>query len=75
MGEVRPFQPLRRRYESVVPRGDMPTVACAFCDSTDTEAAAIYGCHMMTAQYYCRACRSVFDWVRDEPLGPEVSGS
>lgn len=73
MGKVHRFPdaaaaPGRR---SVLPRQAMPAVACPFCDSDDTEPASIYGCHMMTAQYYCRSCRSMFDWVRHEPLGPE----
>jgi hypothetical protein len=69
--EIRPFvlkvddaAPQRRR--SVVPREKMPVVQCAFCDSADTEPTSIYGCHMMTAQYFCRSCRSTFDWVREE---------
>ena len=69
--EIRPFampaddRPVHR-HRSVIPRGSMPSVTCAFCDSGDTEPTSIYGCHMMTAQYFCRSCRSTFDWVRDE---------
>jgi transposase-like protein len=44
----------------------MPAVDCAFCDSPDTEPTSVYGCHMLTAQYLCRACKSTFDWVRDD---------
>lgn len=55
-----------QRHRSVIPRGSMPGVQCAFCDSPDTEPTSIYGCHMMTSQFYCRSCRSTFDWVRDE---------
>lgn len=76
MGDVRPFprsgSARRRRHEAVLPRERMPVVECAFCGGDQTEPASIYGCHMMTAQYYCRACRSVFDWVREESLGPEI---
>ncbi len=75
MGDLRRFEPKSRRgsrrHESVIPRASMPSVACAFCDSEETEPVSIYGCHMMTAQYQCRSCRSVFDWVRAEPLGPD----
>ena len=68
---IRPFAlrveaPGAPRHRSVIPRGSMPGVQCAFCDSAETEPTSIYGCHMMTAQYYCRSCRSTFDWVRDE---------
>ena len=54
------------RHRSVIPRQAMPEAACAFCGSSATEPLSIYGCHMMTAQYYCRSCRSTFDSVRDE---------
>lgn len=79
MADVRHIEGARkvggRRYASVVAREEMPAVACAFCESEETEPASIYGCHMMTAQYYCRSCRSVFDWVREEPLGAEPDDS
>lgn len=56
-----------RRHRGVLPREQMPgDVECAFCGSVDTEPVAVYGCHMMTSQYFCHACRSTFDWVRDE---------
>ena len=58
-----------------IPRAAMPAVACAFCDSTDTEPTSAYGCHMLTAQYYCRACRSSFDWVRDEWAELQADGN
>ncbi len=52
-----------RRRQPVVPRAAMPTVACVFCGSADTEPVSIYGC---LAQYYCVTCRTSFDWVRDD---------
>ncbi len=55
-----------RRHEPVVPRDAMPPVCCVFCGSSNTEPVSIYGCHMMVAQYYCGACRTSFDWVRDD---------
>lgn len=41
-------------------------IPCPFCDGTDTEPASHFGSLLMTAHYYCRACRSTFDWARDE---------
>ncbi len=55
-----------RRRQPVVPRAAMPTVARVFCGSADTEPVSIYGCHMLVAQYYCVACCTSFDWVRDD---------
>jgi transposase-like protein len=42
------------------------TVACPFCDSTETEMIALFGMQMMTSQYYCRHCHSVFEAVKWE---------
>lgn len=76
MGKLRAFDrsvppPKGRARRSAVLPGRMPEVACPFCGGAETEPAAIYGCNMMTAQYYCRDCRTVFDWVRDEWVGVE----
>lgn len=43
------------------------TVACPFCDSTETEMIALFGMQMMTSQYYCRHCHSVFEAVKWDP--------
>jgi hypothetical protein len=37
---------------------------CPFCNSIDTELIALFGMQMMTSQYYCRHCRSVFEAVK-----------
>lgn len=42
-------------------------VACPFCDSTVTEMIALFGMQMMTSQYYCHHCHSVFEAVKWEP--------
>lgn len=55
-----------RRYRAVLPRAAMRHVNCAFCDSPDTEPTAIYGANMMLSQYYCHACKSSFDLVRND---------
>ena len=39
-------------------------VACAYCDSTDTELMSLFGQHLLGSQYYCRNCHSVFEAVR-----------
>lgn len=55
-----------RRRDPVLPRQNLPQVECAFCGSHDTEPSSIYGCHMLLAQYFCRSCRTTFNWVREE---------
>jgi hypothetical protein len=44
-------------------------VACPFCNSTDTELFSLFSQFLLTSQYYCRGCRTVFDAVRwaEEP--------
>ena len=54
------------RHRSVVPSELPQAIVCPFCASACTEPTATYGSHMMTAQYYCRDCRSSFDWARLE---------
>ena len=51
-------------------------VICPFCGSDETEPHAMFGSLMLLEQHYCRACRTVFERVRDqEPLAePEDSG-
>ncbi len=47
-------------------------VDCPFCGSTETEMIALFGMQMMTSQYYCRHCHSVFEAVKwTEPEAPE----
>ncbi len=55
------------------PPPDSPPVACAYCDSTDTEMIALFGQSLMVSQFYCRRCRSVFEavrWVEAESAPP-----
>lgn len=49
-----------------------PGPACPHCGSTDVELEARFGSTLMTRQYYCRGCRTVFEWVKwedDDPTG------
>ncbi|MBF6589297.1 MAG: hypothetical protein IVW57_02050 [Ktedonobacterales bacterium] len=55
------------------PHADQPTpasrpvaVACPFCRSPDVEPMALFGSHLMTEHYYCRACRTPFERVKDD---------
>ncbi|HEY3229913.1 MAG TPA: hypothetical protein VGJ87_11875 [Roseiflexaceae bacterium] len=44
---------------------DQPVI-CPFCGSDETELYAMFGSLLLTEQYYCRACRSVFERIRDD---------
>jgi hypothetical protein len=50
--------------------GERPAI-CPFCGSDQTEAHAMFGSLMLMEQRYCRACRTVFERIRDdEPPAP-----
>lgn len=42
-------------------------ITCPHCGSTDVEVEAAFGGSLMTRQYWCNGCRTVFEWVRWEP--------
>lgn len=50
--------------------------ACPFCGGNDTHLESPFGSVLSVAQYYCRRCRTVFEWIKrsagtdDEGPGP-----
>ena len=48
-------------------------VACPHCGSTDVALESPFGSQLMTAQYWCRGCRTVFERMKIEP--DEAPGS
>ncbi|MGD8495531.1 MAG: hypothetical protein PVF05_05025 [Gemmatimonadales bacterium] len=40
------------------------SVTCPFCDSDDTEQFSAFGSALSVSQYYCRSCRTVFEWMK-----------
>jgi hypothetical protein len=47
-----------------------PAVACPFCHSQDTACEAAFGTAHAYAQFYCRACRTPFEWIKWEEHSP-----
>ena len=41
-------------------------VECPFCGSRDSKPLAVFGALLMTSQYKCNACNTIFEWVRRE---------
>ena len=41
-----------------------PPVTCPFCASTDTDLLSPFGSQLATSQYYCRACHTPFEYMR-----------
>ncbi|WP_419095746.1 hypothetical protein [Aeribacillus alveayuensis] len=40
------------------------SVHCSFCDSTDVAIVSAFGTAQLVSQYYCRKCKSVFEFIR-----------
>jgi hypothetical protein len=54
------------------PNGEYPlpaSVECPFCSGTDTHIESPFGSVLSVAQYYCRRCRTVFEWIKRAPGG------
>ncbi len=43
-------------------------VACPYCGSTDTELFALFGQQLLTVQYYCNACHTPFEHIKDDDM-------
>lgn len=41
-------------------------VRCPFCLQYDTELYSLFGQWLSTSQYYCKNCRTVFEWIKWE---------
>ena len=60
----------------LAPGGEYPlpeSVECPFCRGDDTRLETPFGSVLSVAQYYCRRCRTIFEWMkRDErSAGPD----
>jgi len=40
------------------------SVECPFCDGSDTELFSAFGSALSVSQYWCRRCRTVFEWMK-----------
>ncbi|HLW01065.1 MAG TPA: hypothetical protein VKT82_20575 [Ktedonobacterales bacterium] len=38
---------------------------CPYCGSNETEFFSLFGGQLLTAQYYCRACHTPFEQVKN----------
>ena len=43
-------------------------VACPFCGSTHTELFSLFGQQLLTVQYYCNACSTPFERIKDDDV-------
>ena len=40
------------------------SVECPFCGELETEQFSAFGSALSVSQYYCRRCRTVFEWMK-----------
>lgn len=40
------------------------SVECPFCQGEETEQFSAFGSALSVSQYYCRTCRTVFEWMK-----------
>lgn len=45
-------------------------VSCPFCDERETELHAPFGSALSVATYWCRRCRTAFEWVKWDETRP-----
>ncbi len=43
-------------------------VRCPYCSSVQTELFSLFGQQLLTVQYYCNACHTPFEYVKDEEV-------
>jgi hypothetical protein len=66
--------PARRVLGATLRSAAMPeAVECPFCEGADTEQFSAFGSALSVSQYYCRTCRTVFEWMKRkrDPGSPE----
>ena len=43
-------------------------VTCPYCSSVDSEFFSLFGQQLLTMQYYCNACHTPFEYVKDDAV-------
>ncbi|HLZ21623.1 MAG TPA: hypothetical protein VKQ30_05840 [Ktedonobacterales bacterium] len=62
-------QPLSTSMHTPDHAGDITqerAITCPFCRSSDTEPMSLFGSQLSTKQYYCRACHTPFEYIKQE---------
>lgn len=62
---------MRPPNEDAVPLDGLPAAAaCPFCDGRETELVSPFGGQLSVAQYWCRRCRTGFEYLKWEDGPP-----
>lgn len=43
-------------------------VYCPYCGSSNTELFSLFGKQLLTVQYYCNACHTPFERIKDDDV-------
>jgi DNA-directed RNA polymerase subunit RPC12/RpoP len=52
---------------------EAPAVACPYCGSAETEFFSLFGSQLLTAQYYCRACHTPYEQIKNDDVLAEAA--
>ena len=63
-------QAMQNQKPGLSPELERPDVRCPFCHSPNTQCEAAFGTTHAYAQFYCRACRTPFEWIKWEEHAP-----
>lgn len=70
---------VRRSLGTPLHSDAMPdAVECPFCLGLETEQFSAFGSALSVSQYYCRTCRTVFEWMKrkgDHPSSGNPEGA
>jgi DNA-directed RNA polymerase subunit RPC12/RpoP len=53
------------RFDTTPPKIE---IRCPYCASHDTEFFSLFGQQLLTVQYYCNACHTPFEYVKDDDM-------
>jgi len=55
-------------YNASEPTTQGKQVICPYCGSHDTELFSLFGQQLLTVQYYCNACHTPFEYIKDDDV-------
>ena len=56
------------RYNANEPQTQSVQVLCPYCGSHNTELFSLFGQQLLTVQYYCNACHTPFECIKDDEV-------
>jgi hypothetical protein len=60
-----PASPFAIRTPNAGPGANSPfAITCPFCGGGEVELFSLFGSQLLTSEYYCRNCRTVFEYVK-----------